>query len=705
MQILPNAKSQFIDQNGLPLASGSVGFYFPGTLNPKATFQDPAGTIANTNPVLLDSRGQALIWGSGVYRQIVKDAAGVTIWDQITEDPNSALTGNITDVRFVAGTDFTPGVSTQLTLPVTPGSISNMWVFFDASYQADDQIQSLDGATINFVSPIPVGVQEVNVKVGTTIAIGTPGDGTVGDKQLAWGLPLRRNFSSIALLRAVNNANYVSAYVEGYYAPSDGGGGSYDVSSTDTTSADNGGSIIVDTLGRRWHLNQASPLRLRQFGAKGDWVVSTATGTDDSTAFNNAVAAAQASLNQTLFIDAGNFYLPSAGTMTGRLFLKGNSDGMLVGNLLYQDLLFPPSADTATPLTNVAPFFYVEGVNFSTYGTSTGAFALTVAAQVATSFIDCFEMKSARFYGLNGLLAQNIISVTIDNCWFYSNINGVIASGCTNWSVSNTRFRQQVGFGFAQNLYSVNPAREGGENVRFVNCEWTVCATGVLLQQSQWARFVNCLFDYCNLPINVDGSKYVRCINTYFGVSIQSSLTTNPNYIAPPVSGCAFYAHGHDDTNLFDAGIDCVECEFVTYVGTSQPLVTCEGASSAFPSGYGLSFANFTNCLFLATTSHTMPSMLLIDKCQIVRMSNNIFWSFNQSTSMTGPYNISNVTSYQITGTETLLCQQSSVQMQPTNEKAAFNELDVYYGSSLKSVQYGAADSGGSGFRTLRITN
>jgi hypothetical protein len=190
MQILPNAKSQFIDANGLPLASGTVGFYFPGTLNPKPTYQDAAGTIANTNPVTLDSRGQALIWGSGVYRQIVKDASGVTIWDQVTEDSNSGLIGNITDAKFVSGTDFTPGVTSSLTLPLAPGAIANTWIYFDAAYQADDQVLSLVGTALMFKSPIPVGVQEVNIKIGTTIAIGTPNDGSVADSSVAAGSAL-----------------------------------------------------------------------------------------------------------------------------------------------------------------------------------------------------------------------------------------------------------------------------------------------------------------------------------------------------------------------------------------------------------------------------------------------------------------------------------------------------------------------------------
>jgi hypothetical protein len=197
-QLIPNAKAQFIDQNGLPLASGTVGFYFPGTLNPKPTYQDAAGTITNTNPVLLDSRGQALIWGAGVYRQIVKDASGVTIWDQITEDPNAGLTGNMTNARWVVGGSYTdpvgttpgtfvPGTTTTFNLPVAPGSISNIWPYFDAGFQMDDQIASLDGTTLVFSAAVPNGIQEVEVKIGTTVAIGTPSTGSITDIMVSPG--------------------------------------------------------------------------------------------------------------------------------------------------------------------------------------------------------------------------------------------------------------------------------------------------------------------------------------------------------------------------------------------------------------------------------------------------------------------------------------------------------------------------------------
>lgn len=90
--LLPNAEQTFVDSNGAPLAAGKVYFYIPNSTTPKATWQDSGEATPNTNPVVLDSAGRAIIYGSGTYRQVVKDLFGNTIWDQLTQGNSSGGT-------------------------------------------------------------------------------------------------------------------------------------------------------------------------------------------------------------------------------------------------------------------------------------------------------------------------------------------------------------------------------------------------------------------------------------------------------------------------------------------------------------------------------------------------------------------------------------------------------------------------------------
>lgn len=105
--IVPPAVSQFTDSNGVPLAGGSLAFFVPGTTTLKATFSDSALLNQNPNPLTLDSAGRAIVWGNGLYRQILKDANGNTIWDQVTSAGGSSG-GGMTSANFV----FVGGTST-----------------------------------------------------------------------------------------------------------------------------------------------------------------------------------------------------------------------------------------------------------------------------------------------------------------------------------------------------------------------------------------------------------------------------------------------------------------------------------------------------------------------------------------------------------------------------------------------------------------
>lgn len=82
--LLPQGRQQFFDAAGAPLAGGKVHTYAAGTSTPQATYTDAAGAVANANPVVLNARGEAIIfWAAdAAYKVVVTDADGATIWTQ-----------------------------------------------------------------------------------------------------------------------------------------------------------------------------------------------------------------------------------------------------------------------------------------------------------------------------------------------------------------------------------------------------------------------------------------------------------------------------------------------------------------------------------------------------------------------------------------------------------------------------------------------
>lgn len=75
----------------------------------------------------------------------------------------ASSSGNVADQTFSSGPDFTPGTTITLTLSNSFANAQQLWVFFDANYQGDDQY-SLTGTTLTFTSAIPVGINKVYVK-------------------------------------------------------------------------------------------------------------------------------------------------------------------------------------------------------------------------------------------------------------------------------------------------------------------------------------------------------------------------------------------------------------------------------------------------------------------------------------------------------------------------------------------------------------
>lgn len=115
-------------------------------------------------------------------------------------------------------------------------------------------------------------------------------------------LLINKAVTSVAALRTVSKL--LNSYIAtlGYYAVGDGGSGNYRYDSTDITSVDNGGTVIVGDDGGRWKLVQRGPVSAKQFGVKAD-VFDVGTYTANNTALQAARdwVAANATRNALVF--------------------------------------------------------------------------------------------------------------------------------------------------------------------------------------------------------------------------------------------------------------------------------------------------------------------------------------------------------------------------------------------------------------------
>jgi hypothetical protein len=123
--ISPTPKLQFLDANGNPLSYGLLYTYSSGTTIPLATYTSQAQTTANTNPIVLDARGEASVFllAGFSYRFVLQNSSGVT---QYTTDPFNAL-GEMA-FQNASSVAITGGTITGVTLngPITGNITGNV---------------------------------------------------------------------------------------------------------------------------------------------------------------------------------------------------------------------------------------------------------------------------------------------------------------------------------------------------------------------------------------------------------------------------------------------------------------------------------------------------------------------------------------------------------------------------------------------------
>lgn len=366
---------------------------------------------------------------------------------------------------------------------------------------------------------------------------------SVGDAALRTSLASPAGFGFIggttyAQIRAYNGAKN-RVYCLGKEKINDGGYGFFEVDASDTTSADNGGTILVDAAGRRWKRQYDGSVNLLWF-AKGDGT------TDDSAALQNAVDATKFGGRLDVPMPSVNYKIATECVISRPINIVGNGG----------------SCVTTTPF----PGFKAAGHNsiFKLKATLNnymfGAYGIT-GVHMRDIFL---EGPALRNNGLNGICTDETVNSGVyhvrnntftnvnmryfDNSW---NIRGVCylnswndcrALWCANGCVVD----------------KVSGAAEGGSDQnRFFGCEFVLNDRNLSLSETAYAgsqTIVGCtlseglvgLIVGFNTTLHVAGNQIEN--NQYSGINI-----TIPSTIGNPASeaikniiGNCFILNGND---------------------------------------------------------------------------------------------------------------------------------------------------------------
>lgn len=117
--LLPNGKQQFFTTPGVPAVGYKLATFAAGTSAPQATWADALQVGANTNPVILDARGEAVVFWNGAYKVQLQDSTGAVIW---TVD-NVQASGSV-NTQTAIGLALYPRSAAEITAAVVP---VNFW--------------------------------------------------------------------------------------------------------------------------------------------------------------------------------------------------------------------------------------------------------------------------------------------------------------------------------------------------------------------------------------------------------------------------------------------------------------------------------------------------------------------------------------------------------------------------------------------------
>ena len=174
--LTPTPKQQFFDANGSPLVAGKVYTYAGGTTTPITTYTSQAATTANTNPIILDSRGMANIWLNPTvsYKFVITDENDVL---QYTTDNIVVPLDNLSFGSPPPIGDVSPNTGAFTTLSATG----------DVTFTGFGYTQLQSGATTDRPGTPAVGMMRYNTTLGQFEGYTISGWGSIGGNGASGG--------------------------------------------------------------------------------------------------------------------------------------------------------------------------------------------------------------------------------------------------------------------------------------------------------------------------------------------------------------------------------------------------------------------------------------------------------------------------------------------------------------------------------------
>ena len=155
--LTPTPKQQIYGSDGNPLVGGKIYTYSAGTTTPLATYTDAGGLTANTNPIILNSLGQADIWLTTLtsYKFSVYTSANVLLY---TVDNIAAPVDYLTLASPPPIGNTTPNTGAFTTLTATTATVSGVTTTGTLTFSGGGSM----------TKPSEVGIQSISASAASS---------------------------------------------------------------------------------------------------------------------------------------------------------------------------------------------------------------------------------------------------------------------------------------------------------------------------------------------------------------------------------------------------------------------------------------------------------------------------------------------------------------------------------------------------------